>query len=79
MFWGHILKEGKSLSISSIMEQTEFPLLHISNVALPHASKAAKVSLLASKDKEFTSLNLATLQKDKSDVFHLDLYVSMQD
>jgi len=35
MFWGCIVKEGKPYKTQEDLEKNEYPVLHLSNVALP--------------------------------------------
>jgi len=65
MFWGCVIKDGKPFKTASTLEENEFPVLHISNVALPTSAKGNKVHLLASYGKDVKDLTLACLQKDK--------------
>ena len=63
MFWGCAIKEGKPYKTKQALESSDYPVLHISNVALPKgAAKDSKVYLLASLGKELTDLTIATLQ-----------------
>jgi len=78
MFWGYILKEGKSLNVKQVLEQSEYPVLHISNVSLSaQNNKPSKVYLQATTGKDLQNLVLAVLQKDKHEMFSLDLYVNL--
>ena len=59
----------------------DYPVLHISNVALPKNAPQGKIYLLATMGKQgqetFKDLTLATLQKDKVESVALDLYVNV--
>ena len=77
MFWGVVIKEGKPFKSQGALEENEFPVLHISNVALPKNAGAGKIHLLASYGKDVKDLTLATLQKDKVETLALDLYVNV--
>jgi hypothetical protein len=77
MFWGCVLKEGKPYKTQSALEENDYPVLHISNVALPKTAPAGKVHLLASMGKDLQNLTLATLQKDKVENLALDIYVNI--
>lgn len=49
MFWGTVVKENKPYKTNTALEEHEYPILHISNVALPKGhSSNAKAYLLAS-------------------------------
>ena len=78
MFWGTVIKKGKPYKISSAFEeQADYPVLHISNVALPaNASSSGKTYLLLSNDKGIKDLTLACLQKDKKEVQPFDIYIN---
>ena len=77
MFWGCVLKDGKAYKTQSALEESDYPVLHISNVALPKNAPAGKLYLLASMGKDLQGLTLATLQKDKIESVSLDLYVNV--
>ena len=59
----------------------DYPVLHISNVALPKNAPQGKIYLLATMGKQgqetVKDLTLATLQKDKVESVALDLYVNV--
>ena len=76
MFWGTVVKQGKPYKTQQALEANEFPVLHLSNVALP-ATSQGKVHLLASDGKEIKDLVLATLQKDKVENVSLDIYINV--
>ena len=59
------------------MEENDFPVLHLSNVALPASAQGGKVQLLASMGKDLKDLVLATLQKDKVETVALDIYINV--
>jgi len=47
MFWGYVLKEGKPLHMQKLLEESEYPVLHVSHVGLPANTKSSsKVHLL---------------------------------
>lgn len=75
MFWGTVVRQGKPYKTQQALESNEFPVLHLSNVALP-ASATGKVQLLASDGKEVKDLVLATLHKDKVENVSLDIYIN---
>jgi hypothetical protein len=78
MFWGCVLKDGKAYKTQGALEDNDYPVLHISNVALPKNAPAGKLYLLASMGKgEIQGLTIATLQKDKVESVALDLYVNV--
>lgn len=77
MFWGTVIKEGKPYKTHSALEESDYPVLHISNVALPKSAGNGKVHLVASMGKDLKDLTLATLQKDKVETLALDLYVNV--
>lgn len=77
MFWGCQLKEAKPYKTQSALEDNDFPVLHISNVALPRNAPNGKIYLLASMGKDLKDLTIATLQKDKIESVSLDLYVNV--
>lgn len=77
MFWGCVIKEGKPYKTHSALEESDYPVLHISNVALPKSAGNGKVHLVASMGKDLKDLTLATLQKDKVETVALDLYVNV--
>ena len=56
----------------------DYPVLHISNVALPKNAPQGKIYLLATMGKSGSEsvkdLTLATLQKDKVESVAIDLY-----
>jgi len=79
MFWGTIIKEGKPYKSAQAFQGKDTPAFHISNVSLGKNAPNEKVYLVASGDKEFNNLTVATLQKDKIENLHLDLYVHMSD
>ena len=69
MFWGTIVKENKPYKTNADLEEHEYPILHISNVALPKGhSSNSKAYLLASQGKDIKDLVVACLQKDKNEV-----------
>jgi hypothetical protein len=69
MFWGTVIKSGKPYKTNSALEESDYPVLHISNVALPQSAPAgSKVYLLASMGKDLQNLTLACLTKDKNEV-----------
>ncbi len=51
MFWGHVLKDGKAYKTQSALEDNDYPVLHISNVALPKNAPEGKIYLSASMGK----------------------------
>ena len=51
MFWGCVLKDGKAYKTQSALEEGDYPVLHISNVALPKNAPAGKFYLLATMGK----------------------------
>ena len=56
MFWGCVLKDSKPYKTQSALEDSDYPVLHISNVALPKDFKHdGKVYLLASMGKSGSS------------------------
>lgn len=59
------------------MEESDYPVLHISHVGLPKTAAPSKAYLQASTDKDVSNLTLATLQKDKLDTQSLDLYFNV--
>jgi hypothetical protein len=60
------------------LEDNDYPVLHISNVALPKNAPTGKIYLTASMGKgEIQNLTIATLQKDKIESVALDLYVNV--
>lgn len=81
MFWGCVLKDGKSYKTQSALEDNDYPVLHISNVALPKNAQGGKVYLTATMGKAgsetIKDLVIATLQKDKVESIALDLYVNV--
>lgn len=48
MFWGTTIVEKKPFKTNTVLEQNEFPVLHISNVAIPKSGPSGKYYLLAS-------------------------------
>ena len=69
MFWGTVVKENKPYKTSAALEEQDYPILHISNVALPKDHKLDKKAyLLASQGKDIKDLVVACLQKDKNEV-----------
>jgi hypothetical protein len=53
MFWGYVLKDQKSLNMQKLLEESDYPVLHISHVGLPKGSASSgKVYLTASSGKE---------------------------
>ncbi len=81
MFWGSIIKESKPYKTQSALEDQDYPVLHISNVALPKNAPNGKIYLTASLGgkggDQVQGLTLATLQKDKVESIALDLYVNV--
>ena len=77
MFWGVVIKEGKPYKTQSALEENDYPVLHLSNVALPKSAQGGKVHLLASMGKDIKDLTLATLQKDKVETIALDIYINV--
>ena len=77
MFWGTIVKEGKPYKTKEALEEADYPVLHLSNVALPRSAPNGKVQLLASNGKDLKDLVLATLQKDKVETIALDIYINV--
>lgn len=81
MFWGCVLKDGKAYKTQSALEDNDYPVLHISNVALPKNAPEGKVYLTASMGKAgaetLKDLVIATLQKNKLESVALDLYVNV--
>lgn len=62
MFWGCVLKDSKAYKTQSALEENDYPVLHISNVALPKNAPAGKIYLLASMAKgDLQGLTLAFL------------------
>jgi hypothetical protein len=81
MFWGSVIKESKAYKTKQALEDNDYAVLHISNVALPKNAPAGKVHLLITMGKGtegVQDLTLATLQKDKIESIALDLYVNVQ-
>lgn len=76
MFWGTILKENKAYKTQSALEDNDYPVLHISNVALPKSAPQGKLYLLATMG-ELQGLTLASLEKGKVESVSLDLYVNV--
>jgi hypothetical protein len=52
MFWGVVIKEGKPYKTQPALEENDYPVLHVSNVALPKSAGNGKVQLLASMGKD---------------------------
>jgi Nucleoplasmin-like domain len=77
MFWGCALKESKAYKTQSVLEDNDYPVLHISNVALPKNAPNGKIYLQASMGANLKDLTLATLIKDKVESVALDLYVNV--
>lgn len=63
------------------MEDNDYPVLHISNVALPKNAPGGKIYLTATMGKSgsetIKDLVIASLQKDKVESVSLDLYVNV--
>jgi hypothetical protein len=78
MFWGCVVKEGKPYKTKSALEDNDYAVLHISNVALPSSAPNGKIYLQATLGKETEAITLASLQKDKVESVALDLYVNVQ-
>ncbi len=38
MFWGVVVKEGKPFKLKTVLEGSEYPVLHLSNVSLPKSA-----------------------------------------
>lgn len=77
MFWGCILKPDKPYKTQQALEENQYPVLHLSNVALPRTAQGGKVHLLVSVGKDLKDLTLATLQKDRVDSVKLDIYFNI--
>lgn len=84
MFWGCVLKENKAYKTQTALEDLDYPVLHISNVALPRNAPNGKHFLLLSQGTKGSgasgaveNLTLATLVKDKVESVALDLYVNV--
>ena len=77
MFWGTTIKESKPFKTNTVLEQNEYPVLHISNVAIPKSGPAGKYYLLATQGTEIKDLTIAVLNKDKNDVQALDIYINV--
>ena len=78
MFWGYVLKEGKPFQTKQVLEDNDYPLLHLSHAALPkNTTGGGKVYLLASQGKDLQNMTLTCLQKDKIDSASLDLYINI--
>lgn len=71
------MKEGKPYKTQAALEENDYPVLHLSNVALPKNAGQGKVHLLASMGKDLKDLTLATLQKDKVETVRLDIYINV--
>jgi hypothetical protein len=61
MFWGCVVKEGKPYKTQAALEENDYPVLHLSNVALPRTAGNGKIHLLASMGKDLKDLTIATL------------------
>lgn len=59
------------------MEENEYPVLHISNVALPANAPNGKYYLTVSMGKDIKDLTIASLEKNKNEVQALDLYINV--
>ena len=68
MFWGTSIKENKPFKTNTVLEQNEYPVLHISNVAIPKNGPNGKYYLLASQGSDIKDLTIAVLNKDRNDV-----------
>ena len=68
MFWGIAIKDGKPFKTNVALEENEYPVLHISNVAIPKNAPNGKYYLLASFGKDVKDLTLASLNKERNDV-----------
>lgn len=77
MFWGTSIKEGKPFKTNTVLEQNEFPVLHISTIAIPKSGPKGKYYLLASQGSEIKDLTVGVLEKDKNEVQALDLYINV--
>jgi hypothetical protein len=77
MFWGCVLKEGKPYKTKAVLESNDYPVLHISNAALPKTAQSGKIHLVASMGKDIKELTLTTLSKDKVESIALDLYINV--
>jgi hypothetical protein len=51
MFWGVALKDGKAYKTQSALEDNDYPVLHISNVALPKNAVGGKIYLTVTMGK----------------------------
>lgn len=47
MFWGAQIKPNKPFKANTVLEQNEFPVLHISNAIIPESAPKGKYYLLA--------------------------------
>jgi len=61
MFWGHVLKDNKPLQVQQVLEEQEYPILHLSNVSLSKTAQGGKVYLQASTGKDQAGVILAAL------------------
>ena len=75
MFWGAVVKEGKPWKAAKNLEDAEYPVLHISQAALPSNASNGKIQVQISNGKELKDLVVCTLQKDKAESQSLDLYI----
>jgi hypothetical protein len=75
MFWGAVIKEGKPWKAAKQLEDAEYPVLHISQAALPKNAPAGKVHLCISNGKDLNNLTICSLTKDKQESHKLDLYI----
>lgn len=76
MFWGTTIKENKPFKTNTVLEKNEYPVLHVSNVAIPKSGPSGKYYLLASQGNDIKDLTIAVLSKDKNDVQALGLYIN---
>jgi hypothetical protein len=88
MFWGCVLKEGQTYKVSEVLKDREFPVLHLSSVALSKDAKdgEGKTFLTVNlkhdrKDQEkhdLKNLTIAVLEPKRHDQQSVDLYFNIQ-
>ncbi len=70
MFWGCIVTEGKPYTLPV---ESEYELLHISTAALSRASEPGKTYIMITKEND--TFTIGSVQKDKTEMLTLDLFV----
>ena len=90
MFWGCVLKKNQPFKVQHVLEDCEYPVLHLSNAVLVSGASPSKkgegrttvtITMKANGEstveKDLKNLLIATLYPELKDQVRLDLYLNI--